>query len=397
MADARAQALAAERVTSTAQARGVDPAYQAHEQEALLLVELLRSSRLSLLYAEAGSDKTALLRFGLIPLLCRRAGDRLVPAAARASGVVVPFSDRRSRASKRQREIVVYFGDWTDTPLAALRETLYRAVATEPTDRLKANARLSRILEDLSQRFDAHLIVLLDRFENLLQAPSDEAVIGQFADELAEAINHPQLPANFLIALAEEAKPRLASLRSRISGFDDSSLKLAPPRDFKRTVAPTWRQEPAVPAAVEALPALTDALTVPDGDPMAPPVAQGSMVRAPGKRKVKRPPLPRVEIRIADVYAMIDAALARFAVQIAVGPSDRTAIMAQSRTHDRRPTAFWPPNEPAADCAPAQTGPAQPLIPARNTSARGVALERAIERMERRLGMRPKDGPDSQT
>jgi hypothetical protein len=53
IADARAQALAAERVTSTAQAPGIDPSYPAHEQEALLLVELLRSSRLSLLYAAA--------------------------------------------------------------------------------------------------------------------------------------------------------------------------------------------------------------------------------------------------------------------------------------------------------------------------------------------------------
>ena len=194
-----------QRVTSTAQAPGVDASYQAHEQEALLLVELLRSSRLSLLYAEPGTDKTALLRFGLIPLLCRRAGDRVVPAVVRASGVVVPFPDRRSRssarASKRRREIVVYFDGWSESPLAALREALYEAVAADQTDRLQSNARLSGILEDLSRRFDAHLIVLLDRFEGLRQASSDDAAIDQFANELAEAINQPQLPANFLIAL----------------------------------------------------------------------------------------------------------------------------------------------------------------------------------------------------
>ena len=79
-----------------------------------------------------------------------------------------------------------------------------------------ANARLGAILADLSQRFDAHLLVVLDRFEDLLQALSDELCVVQFADELAEAINQPQLATNFLIALAEEAKPRLAGLRTRI-------------------------------------------------------------------------------------------------------------------------------------------------------------------------------------
>ena len=147
-------------MTSTAQVPSVEHSYPAHEQEALLLVELLRSSRLSLLYAQARSDKTAFLRQGLTPLLGRRAGDRLVPGAVRASGVVVPFPDRRSRSSarssKRRREIVVYFDDWTDTPVAALREALYGAVGADPADRAKTNARLGGVLEDLSLRFDSH-------------------------------------------------------------------------------------------------------------------------------------------------------------------------------------------------------------------------------------------------
>ena len=185
-------------MTSIAQAPDVGIAFQVHEQEALLLVELLRSSRLSLLYAEPGSDKTALLRFGLMPLLCRRAGDHLGPAAIRASGIVVPFPDRRSRSSvgssKRRREIVVYLDDWTGKPLVALRQSLYMAVATEH-ERVNSNARLSVILDHLSQRFDAHFIILLDCFEDLLQAPSDEqashqsaAIGGKFFDRAGRRI-----------------------------------------------------------------------------------------------------------------------------------------------------------------------------------------------------------------
>jgi hypothetical protein len=386
-------------VTSTAQAPGVDPSYPAHEQEALLLVELLRSSRLSLLYAEPGSDKTALLRFGLIPLLCRRAGDRIVPAAVRTSGVVVPFPDRRSRpsprSSKRRREIVVYVDCRSESPLAALREALYEAVAADPTDRLQVNPRLSGILDDLSRRFDAHLIVLLDRFEDLLEASSNEP-IDQFANELAEAINQPQLPANFLIALAEEAKPRLAGLRSRIPGFDDSSLKLAPPRDFRQAVAPPSRQAPSVPAAVEPLPVLTETVIVPEGDPMpAVPTVHASMVQAPAKKKVKHPPLPRVEIKTEDVYAMIDAALARITAGMALGNYDHDTVLSQARAHDRPPTASGRLKEPVTYSVPAATGLARPAIPVPTASARGVDLERAIERMERRLGIKPKDGRET--
>ena len=320
--------LAAGSVTLTAQAPGVDLAYQPHEQEALLLVELLRSSRLTLLYAEPGVDKTALLRHGLIPLLCRRAGDRLVPAAVRASGVVVPFPDRRSRtsahSSKLRREIVVYFDEWIDTPLAALHQSLYAAVAMDHGDGAKANARLGAILEDLSQRFDAHFIVVLDRFEDLLQASSDEAAIVQLSNELAEAINHPQLAANFLIALAEDAKPRLTGLRARIRGFDDSSLKLAPHRAVKSAVTPARGQEAIAPARVQTLPVLTETVTVPNRDPVtASSAALGSMSPAPTRHKAKKMPLPRLEIKTEDVYKMIESALARIAIETAVEPVER--------------------------------------------------------------------------
>jgi hypothetical protein len=384
-------------VTSTAQAPGVDPSYPAHEQEALLLVELLRSSRLSLLYAEPGSDKTALLRFGLIPLLCRRVGDRLVPAAVRTSGVVVPFPDRRSRSSprssKRRREIVVYLDCRGESPLAGLREALYEAVAADPTDRLQVNGRLSGILDDLSRRFDAHLIVLLDRFEDLLEASSNEP-IDQFANELAEAINQPQLPANFLIALAEEAKPRLAGLRSRIPGFDDSSLKLAPPRDFRQAVAPPSRQAPSVPAAVEPLPVLTETVIVPADEPIAAPIVNESS-RPPAKKKVKHPPLPRVEIKTEDVYAMIDAALTRIAAETPSGASERETVLAQARAHDSRAAASGSPRESAGHLPPAETGLARPTTRVPQSSTRGADLERAIERMERRLGIKPKDGRET--
>jgi len=278
--------------------------------------------------------------------------------------VVVPFPDRRSRSSKRRREIVVYLDDWTDTPLAALRKSLCCAFGADQADQAKTNARLGAVLEDLSQRFDCHFIVLLDRFEDLLQAPSDEAAIARFVNELAEAINQPQLAANFLIALAEEAKPRLAGLRTRIPGFDDSSLKLSPPRDFDTVRAPVRHQEPAGPTVVEALPVLNQTVTVSDRVPVpAPPAGLGSMIQAPAKRKFKQPPF-RLEIRTEDVYAMIESSLARIAMARAVDPIDRF-------TKDRLPDGMQLPAKPSS---------------AFRAPTNGKNLQEAIEKMERRLG-----------
>ena len=308
--------MAAERVTSTAQARGVDPSYRAHEQEALLLAELLRNTRLSLLYAEAGTDKTEFLKFGLLPMLSRRAADRLVAAPAQPSGVVIPFLDRRSRAtagsSRRRREIVAYVDCSAESPLAALRQALYQAAAADRADWAQANTRLRDILGDLGGRLDAHLIVLLDRYDELTPSSSDESS-ERFARELAEAINQPRISASFLIALAEDAKPRLEALRRRIPGFDDSSLKLTPERNPAAT--PAWRPEPAPSAAVGALPVLTETLTVSEGGPSPALRVEESPSRVPAKKKVKRPPPPRVEVKTEDVYAMIEAALSRIAVR----------------------------------------------------------------------------------
>jgi len=365
--------LAAERVTSTAPAPGVDR-YPAYEQEALLLAELLRNTRLSLLYAEAGTDKTAFLKLGLAPLLCRRAGDRVVPRPARSSGVVVPFPDRRSRSSAghstRRREIVVYVDCSGESPLTALREALYEAVAADPSGQWQAKVRLSGMLEDMGRRFEAHLIVLLDRFEDVPPHSPDE--IDQFASELAEAIIQRQVPASFLIALAADARARLAGLRSRIPGFDDSSLKLTPPRALGPAVAPR-QTKPAPPAAVEALPVLSEILAVPEGDSMPVAVVPEPKREAPAKKQIKYP-RPRVEIRTEDVYAMIETALSRIAGKAIAASTDEDA------------RALW--RDDGTELVPPQQIADRELDPATDPSpgpASGRRLQEAIERLEERL------------
>ena len=128
---------------------------------------------------------------------------------------------------------------------------------------------------------------------------------------------------------------------------------------------------------------------------MATPVVPDSTSRVPGKKKVKHPPLPRVEVKTEDVYAMIDASLTRITAGLAVGTSDRETGLAQAEAPDHRLTASGPLKNSASRLESAETGLAQPTALVRQSSARGDDLERAIERMERRLGIGPKGGPDS--
>jgi hypothetical protein len=366
-------------VTSIAHASGFDRSGQPHDQEARLLVQLLRTSRLSLLYAEGGADKTALLRLGLMPLLGRRTIDKAVPAVVRASGVVVPFPDRRGRsalrASKRRREMVVYFDGWNETPLAALREALHLATATGPAEQLAPSMRLGEVLDDLGRRMDAHLIVLLDRFEDLLRTPSQGPGHTQLMNELAEAVKLAELPASFLIAVDDDARSQLASLQARIPGFDDFSLKLAPRRDFKAPAAPRIvnsadAARPAPPVALESLPVLTQPLATPPAAtrPLAP-APSVSTAHVPRRPKVKEPPLPRVQIRTEDVYAMIEEALSRIA------PGTVGLALPAAVPEVPVPEGTGPSPSPASSDARAQTGCQD--------------LQKAIERMEQRLRTPP--------
>jgi hypothetical protein len=312
-------------VTPPAPSVHLDPPGQQHEREAQLLAQLLRMSRLALLFAEAGADKTALLQHGLIPLLSRRREDRPARAPARESGVVVPLSDRRggpTRGSTRRKEIVVYFDDWTETPVVALRECIYKA-ATGSDALVPPLARLGGILEVLSGRLDASFVILLDRFEVFLEAPAYEVDIALFANELVEAINQPELPANFLLSLNQDAVPRLSALRKRIPGFDDFSLKLTAARDVEPDATPVHILETPLPVASEKPRAPTDALDLPtlssvwaadpDPGPASPP--------PPRAKKAKRPPVPRTEIKVEDVYALIEDRLSAIAAAQGRRPS----------------------------------------------------------------------------
>ena len=249
----------------------LSPSVRIHE--AKLLAVMLRTSRLTWVFGEPGTDKSALLKSGVMPLLQRRRGDRATVPAATANVVSAP--ERRRRPARPCAEVAIHFDDWGQAPLSALKRRIMDVLPAAAAE--AAGPTLADTLQRLHQRLGLHFVFLLDRFEEYLAAAPDKDEIGQFASELVEAIVREELPASFLIAMDEAARPHLERFRARIPGFDHDVLRLSP-------VSEQREQAPKRTAA------LSDKPTQPP-----PP---------------RRPPA-RVPMKVEDVYSLIESTLSR--------------------------------------------------------------------------------------
>lgn len=275
----------------------LEPGVRAHE--AKLLATMLRTSRLTWVFAEPGSDKSALLKNGVMPLLQRRRGDSAQPSGTPASREVT--EERRRRPSPPRRELAVYFDAWGDAPLSLLKRRLLTIAPAEA----EGDVTFAGLLQHLQQRHGLHFVFLLDRFEDFLaQAPQD-AEVGRFADELVEAIARQSSPASFLVAMDEAARPALERFRSRLPGFDNDVLRLSPV---------SHRPDP------DSLPTLVDVY---------------EDTRA---AHLHRPP-PRVPIKVEDVYAFIASTLARTALPPTQTWADEEVPVAEVQPADADPKA----------------------------------------------------------
>ncbi|MEO8154162.1 MAG: TAXI family TRAP transporter solute-binding subunit [Rhizobacter sp.] len=228
-----------------------DSNWHPRDWEAHLLSGLLRSSRITALYGDAGAGKTALLQDGVQPLLRRRATDAAITTAAVAarSSVVIPFPDRRQR--QRGAEAVVFFNQWEADPLTALREHLVATLGKPPPG---SYPHLADLLLAWHAQLGTRFLLLLDGFETCLEGSATQPALDAFIGELIDIVNDTRLPANVLISLRSEAEPALARLRHRIPGFDRHWLRL-----------PHWQR--GAPAAQADTPNAPPATVIPRASP----------------------------------------------------------------------------------------------------------------------------------
>lgn len=260
-------------------------------REAELLAVMLRTSRLTLLLAEPGADKTALLKSGLMPLLQRRRSDRLDQGATVAAPAKERRSSRFGQAGLPRIEAAVYFDAWQGSAYADLLSRVADLTPPPPRRLMKPDAPLAHTLAFLQDRFGFHCVFLLDRFEELLALPAHDPALTRFIDELAAALQHPSLQASFLIAVDEAALPRMALLRQRVPGFDHNVLRIAPIAGIQVAAGPAPK--------ASTRPAQADTATPPPPKP----------------KPVRRTPPPRVPIKVDEVYAFIEATLSRTSAQ----------------------------------------------------------------------------------
>jgi WD40 repeat protein len=190
------------------------------------IISNLRTSRLTVLYAESGVGKSSLLRAGAVARLRELARDDI---------------ERRGSA----RFVPVVFRDWQDEPSDYLIAEIERQVApfvasvTAPTRPSRPSQvwvetpegppgngeaastvpqnDLARAIARAVDATEATVLIILDQFEEhfryRLQQPTPERV----ADEIAACVNAPALPVHFLIALREDAYGGLGDLfRGRV-------------------------------------------------------------------------------------------------------------------------------------------------------------------------------------
>jgi WD40 repeat protein len=181
------------------------------EVETGVIIGNLRASRLTLLFAESGVGKSSLLRAGVTAELGRHA-------------------ERDLARRGKPRLVPVIFSAWNQDPVAGLIEAIGTAI--EPYTAHGALLSLSHdslptALQAATEAAKAPLLIVLDQFEEYFLYRAKQARRDAFADELAECINRPDLNANFLISLREDAHARLGDLfRGRLSNVYANSLRL---------------------------------------------------------------------------------------------------------------------------------------------------------------------------
>ncbi len=161
------------------------------------IITNLQAARLTLLHAESGVGKSSLLHAGVAWRLRRH----LARPGRPLPGAIV--------------DVPVVFSSWQDNPVPGLVGAIRRAIGPFLTGRpgrgLRAD-RLDAAIEAAADAANASLLVILDQFEEYFLYRSREPTPERFADELARCINRADLPANFLIAIREDAYASLGDL-----------------------------------------------------------------------------------------------------------------------------------------------------------------------------------------
>ncbi len=197
------------------------------DRERTRIISNLRTSRLTILYAESGVGKSSLLRAGVV---------------ARLRQLADPSVEQRGSA----RFVPIIFSDWQDKPVERLLAAIESQAApftVEPRPRVLAvhgtalaeaehlepsgdngdcptdapESEMAKAIARVAKATDATVLIILDQFEEHFRYRTSQRDPERLADEVAACVNAPGLPVRFLIAVREDAYGGLGDLfRGRV-------------------------------------------------------------------------------------------------------------------------------------------------------------------------------------
>jgi WD40 repeat protein len=219
--------------------------------------------------------------------------------------VTISKDDPQVRA--RASHVVVVFSSWPGEPAQALSAAIGQVVAAELDsggEPLMGDS-LVETLERCSELYDGEVLVILDQFEEFFVYHPDARPEDAFPSELARAIRDPNLRANFLVSIRDDALARLHLFKGLIPGLFENRLQLDRlTREAGRDaiLMPLERYNELVPEAerVSPEPLLVEAVLdeVTAGRVRTSQIGVGSVAAAAPERRIEAPYLQLVMERL---------------------------------------------------------------------------------------------------
>lgn len=186
------------------------PRFFGRDEERTVIGANLRASRLTLLYGASGVGKSSVLRAGVVYHLGQVSKRNL--ATRGTPGFVVAYcaswrDDAKIQLIRRVQESV--------TPFLAAGQA-----------QLDSKVGLVEALQSFSERASGSLLIILDQFEEYFLYHPDVERDGAFDEELAQAVNQPDLRANFLISIREDGLASLDRFKGRIPNVLGNYLRI---------------------------------------------------------------------------------------------------------------------------------------------------------------------------
>jgi hypothetical protein len=185
------------------------PLFFGRDREREVIIANLKARRLTLLYGESGVGKSSLLRAGVMSDLSEAARLNLAELGT-------------------PEHLPVIFSAWSHEPVAGLAGAIraaahtFAVAAAEPPD----SRSLVDVIAWAAASADAYLLIILDQFEEYFLYHATDDAPGTFATELPAILNRPDVQANVLVSIREDALAQLDIFKRDVPRLFDSSLRV---------------------------------------------------------------------------------------------------------------------------------------------------------------------------